>query len=162
MENTRLFLAHSLQTNPADLELNNNDKIVGKIKADNSYNKIKEIVIREIKKGNMEGAVNVEGIVVFEIGDLFGALHGLKTLGFTANKIAENEFEVEIVLCDVYDFERKNSLNAFTKRGIYEFEDIRKDLFFSYLNNLADKGEDYDVVKNFNIRIKINDSIRIF
>lgn len=105
MKSTRRFLAHSLKDDPSDLELGNNDKIVKKIKTDNAYNKIKEIVITEIEKGNMAAEVNVEGIVVFETGDLFGALHGLKTLSFTAKKISGKEFEVEIVIFDVYDFD---------------------------------------------------------
>lgn len=161
MENTRRFLAHSLQDDPANLELDENDRIVKKIKVDNAYSKIKEIVVGEIENGNIKAEVNVEGIIVFETGDLFGALHGLKKLSFVAKKITKKEFKVEMVLFDIYDFEYESYLDVFIKHGIYEFEDIRKDILFTYLNNLADKGEKYDAVKNFDIRIKINDSIKI-
>ncbi|MBU1992171.1 MAG: hypothetical protein ABID64_00130 [Nitrospirota bacterium] len=162
MENTRRFLAHSIQDNPTDLNLDNSDRIVKKIKADNAYNKIKEIVIQEIRKGSMEAEVNVEGVVVFETGDLFAALHGLKTLSFVAKKITEKELDVEMVLFDVYDFEYQSYLDAFTDNSPYEVENMAEDLLFTCLNNLADKGEDYDAVKNFDIRITIKDLITIY
>lgn len=161
LEYTRKFLLYSISEKATDLKFGDSDSIAKKIKADIAYNKIKKIVIDDIRKGNMQAEINVEGIIAFETGDLFGALHGLKTLNFVAKKIAEKQFELEIVLFDIYDFEHKGFLNAYTDNGLYELKNIGEDLLFTYANDLADKGEFYEAVTNFDIHITIKDLLNI-
>ncbi len=135
--------------------------MVKKVKTDKAYQKIKEMVLDEVKSGKMKGEINIEGFIVFETGDLFASLHGLKTLSFEAQKVSDDEFDIEMILFDLYDFEDKSFIEAYTNHGVYEFMSIGEEILFTALNNLADKGEFYDAVQNFEILITINETLTI-
>ncbi|MBU1122992.1 hypothetical protein KJ652_00190 [Patescibacteria group bacterium] len=161
LENARLLLLHSLKDNPSDLEFGDNDSIVNKIKSDHTYNRVKEMIADRILHGETEGTIEVGGQVVFEAGDLFASLHGLKTIDFVAVKTSEKEYEVEMVILDTYDFSYQNYSNAYTEYGAYEFESIGEKIAFTTLNNIANVGEYFGAVNNFEIRIHIEDTFTI-
>lgn len=161
LEIARLFLLHSIKDNPSNLDFDDGDLIAKKIRSDNAYGSIKEMVAERISIGETVGTIEVGSRIAFETGDLLASIHGLKTVDFSATKTSENEFGVEMVLMDIYDFDFQNYSDAYTEYDTHKLISIGEKIVFTVLNNLADVGEYFGAVSNFESRVKIKDSITI-
>ena len=161
LEVARLFLSHSIEDDPSNLNFNENDLVAKKIYADSAYRSIKEMVIEEIKTGKMEGIIDAGGKIAFETGDLLASIHGIKTVEFAATKKSEGEFDVEMVLTDTYDFRYQNYLDACTEHSTCKLKNVSEAILLTTLNNLANAGEYFGAVSNFEIRILMKDSLTI-
>lgn len=157
---TSEFLFHALKDESEDLAFEKDDHIVKKIKKDKlAYEGILDILKKELKSGKLKGEVILdtspeEGDEVnFETIDLNKSLHGIKSIEYKAKPKEERVFEVDFILHDIYDFDYKSYKD--TDYG-YGYGYIT-----TYINNLANRGEDLDVVNNFRIQINIEETINL-
>jgi len=147
------FLQHSLEEHPAPLVFRANHPIVRKIKADPTYKEILKKLKEKITKNILEGELwpgDMEGEINFDSPDLKYAIHGIKKIEYKAEVKKNKEFEVKMVIFDIYDFEKQN-VPFFLFHG-YEY--VKNTII-----NAADMGEDLHIIHNFEIEIHINNTI---
>ncbi|MBU1992804.1 MAG: hypothetical protein ABH856_00795 [Patescibacteria group bacterium] len=158
MKYTSMFLVHALKDTSKDLLFKKNDPLIQKIKKDKTaYSRILEIIKKELKSGNLKSKIILDSSpakgdeVIFSDRDLSKSLHGIKNIEYEATKKQEGVFRVKFILHDVYDFDYKS----------YSDIDFGYGYLTTFLNNLADRGENLGVVNNFNIRIKMETTINL-
>jgi len=147
------FLKHSLEKNPESIVFKANHPIVRKIKADPMYKKILEKIKEKITTNILEGEIwpaDMGGKINFNSPDLATSIHGIKKIEYKARRKKNGEFEVKMLILDIYDFEK---------------DDVPFFLFhpFQYLKNTilnaVNMGEDLHVVHNFEIKVYINNTL---
>lgn len=146
---TAEFMQNAISQNPKNLVFGNRSKLTKLIKKDKEYQKVLHLVENEINNGQLSGAIftgsTPENTIIFNSWDLYSAIHGIKKISYTANKADGSHYKVDLNLYDVYDFDPNN-----TDYSVYPKEE---------LVILADQGESLGVVKNFEILIKIHETI---
>ena len=155
------FLEHSLKANPSPLVFNSSHPLVKKIKADSTYGKVIEKLKEKIMGGCLEGEVwpedfvddsSMRGKINFDSHDLKTALHGIHKIEYKAKPLKNNQFLIEFVLFDIYDFEKQNVPFLFT--------DIKKYFENTTINRL-NLGEDLGLVRNFEIKICLTETLYV-
>ena len=148
------FLFHSLKDKPEKLIFNNDNKLVAKIKENEEYQKIISIIKNQIRKEGESGQVQLGDVknnldVSFKGGDLEYSLHGLHKVDYEVISKKESEIEVNFTIFDVYDFVKKGyPLNLFKAPYIFA-------------NNQVDAAEFAGIVNNFEIEIRIQETLKI-
>lgn len=158
MKYTSEFLFHALKNESEDLTFKKDDPIVQKIKEDKlAYSKILEIIKKELKVNRLKGDVILDispekgDEVNFTTRDLSKSLHGIKSIEYQAIQKEDLIFAVNFILHDIYDFAYKS----------YSDTDFGYSYITTLINNLANRGEDLNVVNNFNIHIKMKEVINL-
>lgn len=153
------LLKHALQENPENIVLGTNSSIVKKIKADIAYKKILDKLKEKVSLGIMNGEIwprdfkddkEMNGAINFNSHDLATSLHGIRKIEYQAKQKNNDKLEVEMIFFDVYDFEREKIPSLFGEPKQY---------FKINILNAIDRAEALAVVKNFEIRIYVNDRI---
>ncbi len=146
---TANFMQNAISQNPKNLIFGNRSTLAKLIKKDEEYQKILQQIGNEINNGQLSGEIftgsTPENTLIFDSGDLSSAIHGIKKIGYIAKKVDKSNYSVEINLYDIYDFDPNN-----VDYSVYPKEE---------LVILADKGESFGVVKNFEILIKIHETL---
>lgn len=169
------FLENSLKKTPKNYEFKDDDSIVLAIKKDYGYLKIINLIKDNINENILDGEIyfgdTPDTSINFESSDLSTSLHGIKKVEFKAIKVKEQEYDVQLILFDKYDFDRISYTEVFQEIIANSDESIENNEVFNFLmdsfkknlitiaNNLANAGEDLDVVKNFEVKIIINEVI---
>ena len=160
MKYTGDFLSHALKDESEDLVFEKDDPIIQKIKNDKlAYNRILEIIKGELKEGKLEGKIILDvspepgDEVAFETIDLSKSLHGIKSIEYKAKLKEKRVFEVYFTLHDTYDFDYKSYKDVDYGYG-YGY-------ITTYINNLANRGENLNTVNNFSIQIKVEEIINL-
>lgn len=146
------FLFHSLKNSQKNLTFESDDPIVEKIKSDPIYEKIVEKLKEKISSGILSGELwsnEFDGGINFNSWDLKYAIHGIHKIEFAATEKSAGKFEVDFTIFDVYDFDKM-------KYGLRQFYKCP----YILMNNQIDDGELAGVVKNFEVKIKINGEIK--
>lgn len=146
---TAEFMLNALSQNPKNLVFGERSKLAKLIKKDEEYQKVLRLIKNEISNGQLSGAIftgsTPESTVIFDSRDLDSAIHGIRKISYTAKKADNSSYTVDINLYDVYDFDPNN-----VDYSVYPKEE---------LVILADKGESLGVLKNFEILIKIHETL---
>lgn len=147
------FLKHSMKSVPEPLIFKSNHPIVRKIKADPAYKTILEKLAGKIKKGVLEGEIwpdDFKDNINFESNDLATSLHGIRKIEYKVDPKKDGLFVVNIILFDIYDFQKKDVPSLFAK----DFEFLK-----TKINNMIDIGEELKIINNFEIQINIKETI---
>lgn len=147
------FLKHALKTSPHALIFNSRHPFVKKIKADPTYEKILKILKEKLMDGNLDGEIwpkDIKGEIVFDSPDLETSIHGIRKIEYRAKPLGKNKFRIEFTLFDVYDFEKQ--------KVPFLFSDIKTYLENTTINAL-DTGEDLGIIRNFEIKINLKETI---
>jgi len=143
------FMQNAISQNPKSLVFGEKSRLTKLIRKDTEYQKVIHLIESEINTGQLSGEIftggTPEDTIIFNSGDLYSAIHGIKKITYTATKTSGSRYKVDINLYDIYDFDPNNidySVNPATELVI-----------------LADQGESLGVVKNFEILIKIHETI---
>lgn len=144
------FLLHSLQQEPKDIIFDYEDPFVNELKKDEkAYNKILKLIKEELQKGQLKGEIitgnTPETEINFEASkDLATAIHGIKKIYFEAIKKENGNFEIDIKLVDIYDFDRKRITDL-----------------TSFMVYLADQSEKLNIIKNYEIIMKLKENLTL-
>lgn len=144
------FLEHSLKEQPAPLFFEANHPIVREIKADPVYKKILQKLKEKITANILEGTLwpeDMGGKINFDSPDLATAIHGIKKIEYKARIKENGDFEVEIALLDIYDFEKQDI--PFLPLHGYQYV---RNMILDSMN----MGEDFHIIHNFEIEIRTN------
>jgi hypothetical protein len=153
------FIRYAIEDNPDSLVFNCNDPIVKLIKKDSTYKKITEKLKEKIENGILEGEIwpndfkhdkEMKGHINFNSSDLVNSIHGIKKIEYKAELNNNNEFEVKLILFDIYDFQKTKVPSFFTD----SWQAVKN----MVINNL-DIGEELGVIHNFEIKIYITQTI---
>jgi hypothetical protein len=151
------FLYHSLVFSPKKLYFSDESDFALKIKKDTGYKDILFLIKKEIERNSFDGQIKLgknefgEGDEInFKNGDLFYSLHGLKKIHYKAVLKKESIYDIEITLIDVYDFKELD----------YKLNDMYR-WWLVFGNNQINKAQAREKIKNFEINIQLNDSIKI-
>jgi hypothetical protein len=147
------FLRHSLKENPESLGFKASHPIARKIKADSMYKKILEELKERTTANILEGEIwpkDITGNINFESNDLATAIHGIKKIEYKAKPKKNGEFEVKMILLDIYDFQ-KQDLPFFLFHG--------KQYLKNTIINAMDLGESLHIIHNFEIQIYITEKL---
>ena len=143
------FMQNAISQNPKNLVFGEKSRLAKLIRKDTEYQKVIHLIESEINTGQLSGEIftggTPESTIIFNSGDLYSAIHGIKKITYTATKTSGSRYKVDINFYDIYDFDPNNidySVNPATELVI-----------------LADQGESLGVVKNFEILIKIHETI---
>lgn len=155
------FLKHSLTDNPSPLVFKHNDPLISVIKRDPTYSKIIEKIKEKIATGFPDGEIwpgdfkddsEMGGKINFNSEDLKTSLHGIRKIEYQANLKENDQYEIKMVLFDVYDFD-KTPIPSFISLEEYVKTDI--------INRLND-GEELGIVRNFEIEIHITQMTNVY
>ena len=149
-DHARRFLKHSLSNNPQKLKFGDDSDLAIEIKKDKAYLQVVSLVKGQIKHGVLNGQIHLgdegQGLKIdFEKGDLKFSLHGLRKVEFVAKVKGNQRYDVEILLFDVYDFDPQK----------YHVDQTWIPV------NMADVLEKHLILKNFEVEIKLFDTLTI-
>lgn len=94
----------------------------------------------------------MQGHIDFDSEDLLTALHGIRKIEYEAQTKGNNQYQVDMKLFDVYDFE---------KQSIPFFLPLKPYLKAKIINQL-NLGEELNIIHNFEIEVHITETIDVF
>lgn len=145
---TSQFLRNSLNEEPENLHYTNNSNLAKKVKKDTAYEKIVEMIKKEIENGRLSGEIfpgnTKETTMKLESFDLKTSVHGIKKIEYQTKRPEGTMYSVNISLFDIYDFEPDPT---YTPGGI--------------IVSLADKAENLGILHNFEIIISTHETIKL-
>ena len=142
-------LEHSLQEHPKDIEITEGN-VIGEIIKDSNFQKAINEFINENQKS--ERINNCKQVIEFKKGNLGLSLHNA-TLRVNGGKKEKDNWELDIVITDLYDFTELKKLQEYIVQNADLAENF-ENFAAAFGNNLAAIGTSCKVVNTYNITIK--------
>ncbi len=154
------LLQHSLEKEPTDFLISDEEFIELIVKDENFKNKINEIINKHKKEKEIYIPIGQE-YVAFENSDLYFAIHNAN-IKMEAQQDSNLDWNIEITLSDTFDFTKwKAPLEYY-----FDANNIPKSILSSTLYNLAFISQklgvikEYDVIAELTIKVQKNGEIQ--
>ena len=149
------LLQHSLEKNPQDMIIED-EEIIEKIKQDDNFkNKMNEIVNQYGKGCNsFEITDDDKQGFTFDNSDLYFSIHGVQ-VNLKARKNERDKWILDILLHDRYDYTDFKDFLQYYK----DANSVQKSIFSSTIYNLAYYSVMFNVIKEYEIKINIDNYI---
>ena len=149
------LLQHSLEKNPQDMFIEDKE-VIEKIKqGDNFKNKMNEIVNKFGNESNLfEITDDYKQGFTFDNSDLYFSIHGVQ-VNLKARKNGQGKWVLDILLHDRYDYTDFKDFLQYHN----DANSVQKSIFSSTIYNLAYYSVKFNVIKEYEIKVKIDNYI---